>query len=67
MPVICQIMCDSTCDLSAERARELGVRVIPFHYVEAGKPDVGLSGDDDLFQTGAPTNSTTPSAAVPAP
>lgn len=51
MPVICQIMCDSTCDLSAERARELGVRVIPFHYVEAGKPDGGLSGDDDLFQT----------------
>ncbi len=51
MAVKCRIMCDSTCDLSAERAAELDVKIIPFHYVEAGKPDGGLAGDDDLFQT----------------
>ena len=51
MAATCHIMCDSTCDFSAEQARELDVRILPFHYVEAGKPGGGLSGDDDLFQT----------------
>ena len=51
MAAKCQIMCDSTCDFTAAQAAELGVRILPFHYVEAGKPDGGLSGDDDLFQT----------------
>ena len=51
MPAQCVIMSDSTCDLSAARARELDVRILPFHYVEADKPNGGLSGDDDLFST----------------
>ena len=44
-------MCDSTCDFTAEQAAERGVTILPFHYVEANKPDGGLSGDDDLFQS----------------
>ena len=51
MGAICQIMADSTCDFTPQMATELGVTSLPFHYVEAGKPDGGLSGDDDLFQT----------------
>ena len=51
MSAICRIMVDSTCDFTPEMARRLDVRILPFHYVEAGKPDGGLSGDDDLFQT----------------
>ena len=51
MGAICQIMADSTCDFTPQMATELGVTILPFHYVEAGKPDGGLSGDDDLFQT----------------
>lgn len=51
MGAICQIMADSTCDFTSQMATELGVTILPFHYVEAGKPDGGLSGDDDLFQT----------------
>ena len=51
MSVKCNIMCDSTCDFTAEQAKERGVTILPFHYVEAGKPDGGLCGDDDLFQS----------------
>lgn len=51
MAAICNIMCDSTCDFSAAQAAARNVRIIPFHYIEAGKPDGGLAGDDDLFQT----------------
>lgn len=51
MSAICKIMCDSTCDFTPEQAERLDVRILPFHYVEAGKPDGGLAGDDDLFQT----------------
>lgn len=47
----CIIMSDSTCDFSAEMASRLNVVILPFHYVEAGKPDGGLSGNDDLFQS----------------
>lgn len=51
MGAICRVMADSTCDFTPEMARELDVKILPFHYVEAGKPDGGLSGDDDLFQS----------------
>lgn len=51
MAATCQIMCDSTCDFTAEQAERENIRILPFHYVEAGKPDGGLSGDDDLFQS----------------
>ncbi len=51
MSAICNIMCDSTCDFTAEQAAERNVTILPFHYVEAGKPDGGLCGDDDLFQS----------------
>ncbi len=51
MSAICNIMCDSTCDFTAEQAKERNVTILPFHYVEAGKPDGGLCGDDDLFQS----------------
>ncbi|MGL5172566.1 MAG: DegV family protein, partial [Olsenella sp.] len=44
-------MSDSCCDFSQKQADALGVKIIPFHYVEAGKPDGGLHGDDDLFQS----------------
>ena len=50
MAAICNILCDSTCDFTAEQAAAREVGILPFHYVEAGKPD-GLSGDDDLFQS----------------
>lgn len=45
----CRILSDSTCDLSARRAAELGVGILPFHYIEAGVEGGGLHGDDDLF------------------
>ena len=51
MSAICNIMCDSTCDFTAEQAAERNVTILPFHYIEAGKPDGGLCGDDDLFQS----------------
>ena len=51
MSVKCNIMCDSTCDFTAQQAQARGVTILPFHYVEAGKPDGGLAGDDDLFQS----------------
>ena len=51
MAVTCNIMCDSTCDFTADQAAARGVRILPFHYTEANKPDGGLSGDDDLFQS----------------
>ena len=47
----CHILSDSTCDLSARRAAELGVGVLPFHYVEPDVEGGGLSGVDDLFQS----------------
>ena len=51
MSVKCNIMCDSTCDFTAEQAAERNVTILPFHYVEADKPNGGLHGDDDLFQS----------------
>ncbi len=51
MPAKCQIIADSTCDFTAKQAAERGVTILPFHYVEAGKADGGLCGDDDLFQS----------------
>ena len=51
MSVRCNIMCDSTCDFTAEQAAARNVTILPFHYIEAGKPDGGLCGDDDLFQS----------------
>lgn len=51
MSVKCNIMCDSTCDFTAEQAAERNVTILPFHYVEADKPNGGLCGDDDLFQS----------------
>lgn len=47
---LCRVICDSTCDLTPKRARELGVYVVPFHYMEPDRPQDGLNGDDDLFQ-----------------
>lgn len=51
MNVTCRIICDSTCDLTAQRARDLGVDVVPFHYAEPNRLVDGLNGDDDLFET----------------
>lgn len=51
MAAKCRIICDSTCDFTAEEAKRLDVKILPFHYIEAGKPDGGLCGDDDLFQS----------------
>lgn len=45
----CAIMSDSTCDLSASRAADLGVGILPFHYTEPNVEEGGLCGDDDLF------------------
>lgn len=51
MSAICQIICDSTCDFSAQQAQEYNVKILPFHYTEKDKAGGGLSGDDDLFQS----------------
>lgn len=51
MPSKCRIMCDSTCDFTAQQAAASEVKILPYHYVEASEPDGGLSGDDDLFQS----------------
>lgn len=47
----CQIITDSPCDLTAEYLAEHDVKYLPFSYTEAGKPDGGLHGVDDLFQS----------------
>ena len=44
------LMSDSTCDFSREDAERMDVRCLPFTYTEAGRPDGGLHGEDDLFQ-----------------
>lgn len=54
MPAKCRIVCDSTCDLTAQQAKDLDVTIIYMHYSEPGKSDGGLSGTDDLFQSISP-------------
>lgn len=51
MPSKCRIISDSTCDFTAQHAKERDVTIVPLHYSEPGKPDGGLHGDDDLFQS----------------
>ncbi len=51
MATKCNIMTDSCCDFSAEEVERAGITCLSFTYTEAGKPDGGLSGVDDLFQS----------------
>lgn len=45
------LITDSCCDLTKPYLDGHGVRVCHFTYAEAGKPDGGFSGTDDLFQS----------------
>lgn len=45
------LMTDSPCDFSQEMVDEMGIGLIRFSYAEADKPDGGLHGTDDLFET----------------
>ena len=47
----CNLITDSCCDLTKEYLEEANVTCLHFSYVEADKPDGGLSGSDDLFQS----------------
>ena len=54
MPAKFNLLCDSTCDFSAQEMEAAGLMYAPFTYVEAGKPDGGFHGTDDLFQSRTP-------------
>lgn len=45
------LMSDSTCDLSAEDAKRLGITLVSFTYTEAGDSDDRFHGVDDQFQS----------------
>ena len=45
------LMTDSCCDFSARDIESANISYLPFTYTEADKPDGGLSGVDDLFQS----------------
>lgn len=47
----CILMADSCCDLSREYLEQRQIEVVHFSYVESDKPDGGLHGVDDLFQS----------------
>ena len=51
MTVACNLLTDSCCDLTKAYLEEHGVGVLHFSYTEAAKPDGGLSGVDDLFES----------------
>lgn len=51
MDVACNLLTDSCCDLTNAYLEEHGVGVLHFSYTEASKPDGGLSGVDDLFES----------------
>lgn len=45
------LITDTCCDLTRPYLDAHGVRVCHFTYAEAGKPDGGFSGTDDLFES----------------
>jgi DegV family protein with EDD domain len=51
MPAKFNLMTDSCCDFSIQDIERANITYLPFSYAEAGKPDGGLSGTDDLFQS----------------
>ena len=51
MATKCNIMTDSCCDFSPEEVEQAGITCLSFTYTEASKPNGGLSGVDDLFQS----------------
>lgn len=51
MPAQFILMTDSCCDFTAADLERAQVPYLPFTYTEANKPDGGLSGVDDLFQS----------------
>ncbi len=51
MTAACNLLTDSCCDLTQGYLDAHDVGVLHFTYAEAGKPDGGLSGVDDLFQS----------------
>lgn len=51
MTVQCNLLTDSCCDLTKEYLDAHDVGVLHFSYTEANKPDGGLAGVDDLFES----------------
>lgn len=51
MAAICNLITDSCCDLSKAYLDEANVTCLHFSYTEADKPEGGLSGMDDLFES----------------
>ncbi len=51
MPKKFNLITDSGCELGQDFVREHGVRLLSFSYMEAGKPDGGLHGVDDMFES----------------
>lgn len=49
MAAKCQILCDSTCDLSQTCMEQLSLTYVPFSYHDTS--EIALSGPDDLFQS----------------
>ena len=45
------LMTDSCCDFDIQLVRDSNITYVPFSYTEANKPDGGLHGTDDLFQS----------------
>ena len=48
------LMTDSPCDFSQRQVDETGIGMMHFTYTEQGKPDGGLCGVDDLFESRSP-------------
>lgn len=45
------LMTDSPCDFSQRMVDEAGIGIVSFSYAEADRPDGGLAGTDDLFES----------------
>ena len=54
MAALFNIISDSTCDFSLEDSQRLNIKILPFSYTEAGKPDGGFHGFDDQYRSRSP-------------
>ena len=54
MAALFNIISDSTCDFSLEDSQRLNIKILPFSYTEAGKPDGGFHGIDDQYRSRSP-------------
>ncbi len=51
MAISCNIITDSPCDFMKAQIDAANITCLPFTYTEAGKPNGGFHGEDDLFQS----------------